>query len=56
MLEIQETEVSKDDKLLLDMGLSPDREVEIVQDGHHFRLYKIVVPGTSPAGPQGRFQ
>lgn len=33
--------------LLIDMGLNPDREVEIVQNGNHLRLYKIVVPNRS---------
>ncbi len=28
--------------LLMDMGLDPDGKVEIVQSGHHFRLYKLV--------------
>ncbi len=40
--------------LLLDMGLDPDRFVEVVQNGHHFRLYKINRPGTTPASG-GRF-
>lgn len=42
--------------LLLDMGLDPDRVVEMVQTGNHFRMYKIIVPDQGPAPSGSRFQ